>query len=226
LWSDLDPDVKTRLGQLERDSSTTHFVIGLAAFAVHLAAIAGRTNMVVGTHVSNRADAVLHEMQGYLSRLMPLCFELPAVGTFLDWLQAVQRQVAAVQAHAQLPREELWEDLRAIGSRPPNITVIFGGTSVSVGDRFADLDFKAHDHRFKGLALDTQGTGERAASMPWGLTLVLDANNAERTCEVTFDARIYDREKVRSFLQGYTHLLDRLSAEPDRPMADLLGIGK
>src|SRR5262249_22300212 len=45
LWSALDPAVRSRLGNLEREAATTHFVIGLAAFAVHVGTVTGRRNL-------------------------------------------------------------------------------------------------------------------------------------------------------------------------------------
>jgi hypothetical protein len=58
--------------------------------------------------------------------------------------------------------------------------------------------------------------------MPWGFTLSLDLNKPEHQCELTFDARIHHRGKVRSFLRTYMRLLNRLSSAPDQPMEPLL----
>jgi non-ribosomal peptide synthetase component F len=214
LWSALDPAIGVRLGDLARRESTTHFTVGVAAFAALLAVVTRRNKVMVGIHVTNRASVALQSIQGNFARMVPLCLEHRRTGTFLEWLSTVRKQVVEVQAHAQLPREELWADLRSQGVNPPEIEVIFGGRSVALPAKFGGLELTEHSHRFKGLALEEHP----AAAMPWGFTLNFNLNNEERPCELTFDARIYDPPKVRSFLHSYLRLLEELSLAPDQPL--------
>jgi amino acid adenylation domain-containing protein len=218
LWGDVKPAIRAQVEELARRESTTHFVIGLAAFAALLAAVTGRNRVTVGTHVTNRGSVALQNMQGNFSRLLPLCLEVPRTGTFLDWLSTVRKQVVDVQAHAQLPWEELWTDLRSQGVDPPEMQVVFGGPGLVLPAKFAGLDLTVHSHRFKG----PDSGRHPLAAMPWGFTLSLDLNKPEHQCELTFDARIHHRGKVRSFLRTYMRLLNRLSSAPDQPMEPLL----
>jgi non-ribosomal peptide synthetase component F len=214
----MDPAIGVRLGELARRESTTYFVIGLAAFAALLAVVTKRNRVTVGTHVTNRGNVALQNILGNFAHLLPLCLEYPRSGTFLDWLSTVRKHLVEAQAHAQLPREELWRDLEAEGVTPPEIQVIFTGPGLVLPPKFGDLDLTVHSHRFKGLALQQH----HAAAMPWGFSLMLDLNHAARPCDATFDARIYHRGKVRSFLRTYVRLLDRLSRAPDQPLEKLI----
>jgi hypothetical protein len=172
----------------------------------------------VATHMTNRGSSELQNMQGNFARLVPICLERPRAGTFLDWLSMVRRQVVEAQAHAQIPREELWEDLRSLGVEPPEIEVIFGGPGLVLPSKFSDLDLIVHSHRLKG----SDSEGEQVAAMPWGFTLSFDLKNQEHQCELTFDARLYDPAKVRSFLDCYVRILDRISSAPDQSMEEVV----
>jgi non-ribosomal peptide synthetase component F len=216
LWSSLDAAVRTRLEDLARRESTTCYAIGLAAFASVLSTATGRSQVMVATHMTCRGNAALQNMQGNFARLMPLCLECPREGSFLDWLPVVRRQIVEAQAHAQIPREELWDELRTLGAEPPEIEVIFGGAGLVLPPKFGELDLTVHSHRFKGLALEVEQ--EQGSVMPWGFTLSFDVKNEDHQCELTFDARIYDPAKVRAFLDSYLRLLERIASAPEQPM--------
>jgi hypothetical protein len=137
--------------------------------------------------------------------------------SFHEWLAMVQKQVVETQAHAQIPFEELGNDLRLQGVIPPEIQVIFGGPAPATRSEFAGLVFTAHAHSFKGFPI-----GQDHASMPWGMTLTLDLTNLERPCELTFDARIYDPQKVRGFFSAYCQLLARVSVDAGQTLEGVL----
>ena len=217
LSSGLDVGIVARLGELARRESTTYFGIGLAAFAALLSAVTEQTRVMVGVHVTNRSSLALQNIQGNFTRLVPLCFKCNLEATFREWLAVVRTEIVEAQAQAHLPPEELWKDLRSVGVNPPPIEVIFGGPGLALPARFSNMEFVLHTHRFDGLAM----THKRAA-MPWGFTLSFDLNNDERPCDLTFDARLYHPAKVRTFLQQYLGLLDRLSLNPDRTMRELI----
>jgi hypothetical protein len=218
LWRSLDASTMQRLSDLARRESTTHYVIGLAAFAALLAEFTGRSSIMVATHMTSRANLALQNMQGNFARLMPICLEFPRAGNFLDWLSIVRKRVVEAQAHAQIPREEVWDDLRSLGVEPPGIEVIFGGPGLVLPSTFAGLDLTVHSHRFKSVDSEP----EQPAAMPWGFTLSFDLKNEEHQCELTFDARLYDPAKVRAFLDRFAGLLDSISAAPDQPMEKMV----
>ncbi len=229
LWCGLNPSTQARLDDIARGASVTGYTLGLAAFAALLARIGGRKaqpvgprTVLLGTYVTNRRSPALQNMQGDFAHMLPMCLEIPEAGTFIEWLPDVQKHVADVQAHGQLPPEQLWEDLRSRGVTPPEINAMFRGPGFKFPTKFGELDLADRPYEQKSKGHEQEWTD----AMPWGFILRVDLGDLERSCQVTFDARIYHRKKVRAFLRAYTLLLDRLSSEPDLPMASLLGAGK
>lgn len=216
LWCRMENDARSRVAELARQTSATHYAVGLAAFTALLAEITGKAQVIIGTHVTTRTGAALENTLGNFSRLMPLCLEYSGSATFLDWLPVVRQKVAAAQAHAQLAREELWNDLRPLGVRPPEIEAIFGGQGLTLPAKFDELDLTVHSHGFKGFE------SVQPATMPWGFSLNFDLNHEEYQCDVTFDARIHDPAKVRSFVEVFFRSLDGFSASPERPMYQVI----
>ncbi len=218
IWHKFGPDQITDLEALARRENTTCYVVGMAAFGALLSAVSGQKEITIGTHVTNRLSVALQSIQGNFARMVPVC--LPAVPTisFHEWLRVVQKQVVETQAHAQIPFEELGDELRSLGVSPPEIQVIFGGPAPATRSRFADLLFTTHPHSFKGLPIGH----DEASAMPWGMTLTLDVTNPERPYELTFDARIHDSQKVRSFFLAYRQLIDRVLVDANQTLHDLL----
>jgi hypothetical protein len=54
------------------------------------------------------------------------------------------------------------------------------------------------------------------------MTLTLDLTNPERPCELTFDARAYDPQRVRSFFLAYLQLLDRVTEDASQTLEKLV----
>jgi non-ribosomal peptide synthetase component F len=216
MWDKLDPDRIARLEALASRENTTSYVVGMAAFGALLAAVSRQHDVTVGTHVTNRLNVALQGIQGNFARLVPVCLRVTPSLSFHQWLGSVQKQVVETQAHAQIPFEQLGNELRSKGVIPPEIQVIFGGPAPATRSGFAGLTFRTHAHSFKGLPV-----GQDHASMPWGMTLTLDLTNPERPCELTFDARIYDPQRVRSFFFAYLQLLDRVSEDANQTLESL-----
>ena len=218
VWNSIAPEARTRLRDLAHRESTTDYAIGLAAFAALLSAVSRQNKIVVGSYVTRRLTTALQNIMGDFARTLPVCVDCTRPGTFLEFMSAVRKQIIEVQAHAQIPREQLFEDLRSQGIALPEIGFVFRGPRSAPSRKLAGLDLLVDPGRFTGEQLE-----EIPLTMPWGFRLCLNLKGEEYQCETSFNARRHDPAKVHRFLQSYVRLLELLSASPERPVEDLVG---
>jgi hypothetical protein len=91
---------------------------------------------------------------------------------------------------------------------PPEFQSIFGVRDPRETVRFAGLEMTPLTRVF--------------GSMPWGFSIRHEPHPDAEQCLAAFDARVNDPRAVRSFLKRYRRLLERICAEPDRPLEELV----
>ena len=208
IWWDLAPEVSKHLERIGREEGATYYVIRLAAFVALLADTTGQPDVVIGTYVSNRNRVELQNMFGLFANLTTLRFHCDPRSTFREWVSTVRKKVGDIQAQAEIPYEQLCNDLRLQGVTPPEIRAIF-----TVADHTGTM-------RFGGLELTC--LDRRIETMPWGFSLNFDQHNELQRCRATFDATAYDPTGVRELIGRFLHLLDVASASPDLRLSELL----
>jgi hypothetical protein len=200
-------DVSARLADFAGAERATYFAIRLAAFAAALAARVRQKDLILGAYVTNRSQVELQQMFGYFANLVTLRLRSPRKQTFRQWVAEVRDVIGQVQAHGDIPYEQLKEELRKEGVALPGIRAIFN-LSDSVSTELGDVRVRWAD--------------ERMARMPWGLTFSVTPRNEHADCRTTFDATRYHPAGVRQLIAGYRHLLDAASRRPDCPVRELL----
>jgi hypothetical protein len=208
LWWGVDSEISQRLDQLGRATGVTYFTLRLAAFVALLAAEGGQSDVVLGTYVTNRNRVETQNMFGYFANLALLRLHYDARRTFLGWTAEVRKMVGDIQAHGEIPYEQLREELRACGVNPPEIRAIFSVTDQVPTVRLGEAELTWLDRRIE--------------SMPWGFTVAFDPQNEEHRCRVSFDARLFDPARVRDWVGRFGRLLDAVSREPDLPIGKLV----
>jgi non-ribosomal peptide synthetase component F len=184
-------------------------VVRLSAFLALLARACGQADVVAGLYVSNRQRQEMQAMFGFFVNLVTLRIGFDPAQSFRQWLEITKQRFHESRARAEVPYELLRAELRAQGVAAPEIQVIF-----KVSDSTRPVNFGGLEVTFKPW---------HRATMPWGLTLSFDQFQENSQSHLEFDARVYDPEGVRAFLQRYLELLDAVSREPDRQLSDLLG---
>lgn len=203
----LAPEIALRLDALARQHGCTPFICRLAAFAALLSDVTSSPDVVVGTYVSNRSQAALRDLFGFLANLVTLRFAVDRRRSFSDWLATVRSAVSETETHAQIPYEMLRECLQADGIDLPEIRVIFGSRTLHVPVQL-------------GAARLTLRRKQRE-TMPWGFTASIGHSGEEEVCGAHFDAGLYDPEGARALLARLVRLLDHASRDP-RPTLDAL----
>ena len=211
IWWGLNPEISRRLDGIGREEGATYYMTRLAVFVALLSAKAGGSDIIFGTYVTERNRAELQNMFGYFVNLAMLCLRCDHALTFREWLSAVRKTVGETQAHAEIPHEQLREELRKRGVNLPEIRAIFSVAS-HAPVHFGGLELTWLDRRFE--------------SMPWGFCLTFDQHNEEHRCRVTFDARIYNPARVKDWVGQFVRLLDAVAHNPGLPVGKLLAMSK
>ena len=92
-----------------RHLGLTPYPLFLGAWALALARHTGQRDLVVGSVLSNRDQAELHDVVMALINTLPLRLRLPEAGPAGEWLQRVAADTLAATEHGELPLDELVE---------------------------------------------------------------------------------------------------------------------
>lgn len=203
----LDNASSEQLDLFARSAGVTHFVVRLACFVALVADTSGRSTAVIGTYFANRNRIATRNIVGLLTNLSPLVFPHNPKLSFRNWVEIVRDRIFETETRAELPFEELYEQLRAAGLRPPSVRILFAMSS----------DFP--EHRFGGLTVTRRPYP--VGKMPWGCQFYID-ERAPENCRVDFDAGIYRREDMQGFVDRYLRLMEAAALQPGLPVGRLL----
>jgi amino acid adenylation domain-containing protein len=198
-----------RLSGLARRVGVTYFIVRLACFIALLADLTGRTTVVIGTGFSNRHRIETRNIVGLFSNLAPLVFSYRPRLSFNAWLETVRNRLFDTGAHAELPFEELYEKLRALGLKPPGIEILFLISSDHGVQQMDDLTIARRPHP--------------VGNMPWGCQVYIDERIPEN-CRVDFDASLFHRDKMQAMIDRYIRLLKVAAEQPNLPIGMLVAL--
>ena len=198
----IEPGEVAALDELARRAGTTSFVVRLAAFTAQLALETGQEQIALGTYAMNRPLAETQSMFGFFSNPMLLAMRFDPKLSFRRWLARVREVVIETKAHSEIPYDRLCEELHRSGTPPPEMSAMF-----QIGGRWPRLESDGID--FGPPRYTTRG-------MPWGFIFLIDPYRERERWVAKFDARIYDPEEVRGFLERYRGLVTGVLRKPRR----------
>ncbi|MBL8836342.1 MAG: AMP-binding protein [Alphaproteobacteria bacterium] len=208
LFVRIDPDTVRRLAALCRAAATTDFVVRLAGFAACLSIETRRPDFAIGTYVTNRTRSELQEMLGCFVNLIVLRIACDPDRSFRAFLSETRRVLTSAEMRADIPHEQLRDELASRGVAVPGLTVLFSDSS------------RRERLHFAGLTL-TRRRHDAPATMPWGFSVVSAEQDGEHLLRADFDAVRYDPVAVRSFIERVVRFCDAASRDPDRSLAAL-----
>jgi hypothetical protein len=107
-----------------------------------------------------------------------------------------------MQSHADLPHDRLHRQMRAWKVKMPTARVVLSIGWSHPCVRSADLEITFVPERFND-------------AVPALFDMKFDPANEATNCGLFFDARVYDPEKVRGFVDRFIRLLEQVSSRPD-----------
>jgi hypothetical protein len=206
IWSGFPPPVSEGLDRLGRDVGATYYMVRLAGFAAALALSTGREDIVLGTYVTNRRLQETQEMFGLFTNLVTLRLSFDPELSVRQWLMRVRAAVVETSARAEIPYGLLVAELQREGITPPAIRTVFSVVE-HPPPAFGGLEVAALKPIFP--------------VMPWEFSFVTDRWQESSRCRATFDARVHDPSRVRSFLADLQGLAGQVGVHPDVPLGDL-----
>ncbi|MFF0609642.1 amino acid adenylation domain-containing protein [Nocardia tengchongensis] len=213
---DLPPTAVARLETVARESGATVNTVVQVGWAMLLAMLTGRTDVVFGGTVSGRPPEVagIEDMVGLFINTLPVRVRLDPAEPVADLLARVQREqarlmdyqhvgLAAIQQAVGLP--ELFDTLVVFESFPVDLA------GLSQALERADL-----------RVLDADTTD--ATPYPLSLIVVpMSGDDGERTLQISVKYLVDDVQpaEARSFLDRFVRLLDQLTDHPSAPTSRL-----
>jgi amino acid adenylation domain-containing protein len=198
-----------RLRELRRSQGVTSFMLVLSAFKALLHDLTGRTDIVVGTDVADRALSGAWDVVGFFVNQLALRTDLSGDPEFFALLARVRATCVEAYAHQDVPYEELVRQLRP-GAKEPR--ALFQMKVVQ--QQPVDLSFDLGALRVRPLPVSE-------ASTEFDLIL----NFAEEADSLSFEAEFRtDRltsDLVALVLRRLEHVLAAAVDDPSRRLSAL-----
>jgi amino acid adenylation domain-containing protein len=202
----IEERIARRLDEIARCAGATHFTIRLAAFVALIAGLTDKSTVVVAAGFANRNRVEMQSIVGRLLNPVHLVFSYDEDKPFLQWLDIVRDHVFEATKRGELPCGMIHERLRSLGMNAPEVQCYF------------TMSRDHSERRFGGVVISDETW--RFGGMPRGLTIYIDERKPG-SCRISFDANVYDRDKMRAFLDLYLRLLEVIAAKPELPLRKL-----
>ncbi|MBW4716879.1 non-ribosomal peptide synthase/polyketide synthase [Saccharothrix sp. SC076] len=191
-------------------TGTSVFMVLHAALTALLRRMGAGHDITVGTPVAGRGDRALDQLVGFFVNTLALRVDTSGVTTFEELLEAVRQVDLAAFDHADVPFEQVVEDLnppRSLAHSP-----LFQVLLVHRAGLAERLDLP-------GLksAVDVTGVGTAKFDLTFG---VVDTGSA-MTGSVEYRADLFDSTTARALGERFARLLDAVTAEPTTPVEDV-----
>src|SRR5436305_12163914 len=144
----LQPSLLQALKSLSQQEGATLFMTLLAAFQILLMRYSGRSDIVVGTPITNRGQAGLENLIGFFANTLVMRTDLAGNPSFRQLLACVREIALQAYMHQDLPFEKIVESLQIERtlSHPPLVQVFFALQNVPVSDvQLADISWSQLD---------------------------------------------------------------------------------
>ncbi|MFC7219622.1 amino acid adenylation domain-containing protein [Streptomyces polyrhachis] len=193
----------------------TVFMVLLAAFDTLLHRYSGRTDVMVGVPVANRAQPGLDELVGCFVNTLVMRGDLDGDPTFEELLARVREVSLEAIEHQEVPLEWLVEELRPHRDRDrqPFFQTVLHLAEVSLGSV-----------RLDGLDVDVVRMDTQAPGVDLALTLVPTDSGLAAAWE--YDTALFDAESIERMQVHFRTLLEAAVADPGLRLSELPMLGE
>jgi len=202
---DLPPEVHRAVRELARTSGATPFMVLRAAVATLLSAMGAGDDLPMGTPVGGRIDPALEGLVGFFVNTVVLRTDLSGDPTFADLLQRVLDTDLAALANADVPFEQLVDELapRRSRARHPLFPVL-------VNHNYRQLDAP----EFAGLTAEVVPAALNAAKFDLAFAFDELPGVDGLTVSVNYATDLFDRTTVTALIERLVALLSRVAETP------------
>ncbi|AJE43577.1 non-ribosomal peptide synthetase [Streptomyces nodosus] len=212
----LEPRLHRDLAALAHRCGVSMFMVLQAGLSVLLHRLGAGTDIPLGTPIAGRTDEALDDLVGFFVNTLVLRNDLSGDPGFTELLDRVRETDLAAYAHQDVPFERLVDVLNPerVMARHPLFQVM-----VSLHNNpEADYDLPGVSARRRMLDLNTA-----KFDLNINLRELFDEGRTPAGIEAVaeYSTDLFDHDTVVGLAERFTHLLERLCAEPDRPVGDL-----
>lgn len=196
-----------RLKKLAARHNATLYIVFLAAFKALLARYSGQHDITIGSPVANRSRLEWENIIGTFINIVVLRTDLSDNPTFRQVVERVREVALDAFAHAELPFEQLVQELRPDRdpSRSPLIQVLFNFQSAPVG-------------KIELLGLSWMPFEIDQSASQFDISVTIDPE-LTRKILVAYNTDLYNADTIARFLRHYERLLEFAAANPDQLIA-------
>ena len=199
-----------RLVALSRQANTTMFATLLAAFQVLLYRYTGRQDLLVGTPVAGRPRAEVEGVVGLFLNTLIVRTRLSPDRSFRSLLATVREGVLEALDHQALPFEQLVAELRpdrSLGHNPLFQAMFTLDETPPSMPKLGPLKVSPIRIARHSTILD--------------LSLILRTTGEGLTGKLEYRTDLFDADTIERMVGHYQTLLEAITADSDRPIADL-----
>ncbi|MFE5879253.1 amino acid adenylation domain-containing protein, partial [Rhodococcus sp. NPDC056506] len=212
----ISPEVHRALTDLAHQHDSTLFMVLHAAFAVLLARLSGSGDVVIGTPVAGRGEAVLDDVVGMFVNTLVLRTPVESGATFADTLAAVRSTDLGALDHADIPFEKLVDYLapdRSTAHSPLFQVLLEFQTATSLRLELPELTIRSLDIDLEVAKFDLQlsvleQVDERG--VPDGIS-----------AGFRYATDVFDQGSVERIAQRFGRVIDAVIDDPSAIVGDI-----
>ena len=204
---ELPAELAARVAGVAAGEGATRFMVLHAAVAGLLARLGAGTDVPLGVPVSGRDDAALEGLVGFFVNTLVLRTDVSGNPTLRQLLGRVRDADLGAFAHAELPFDLLVEALnpQRSAARHPLFQVMI-----------------SYQHRNRSTGADGDDRAAGGSGAKFDLTFdFFETDDGGIEGSVEYAADLFDPAGVDALVARFVRLLDRLCADPDRPLSDI-----
>jgi non-ribosomal peptide synthetase component F len=209
---ELDGALSHAVRSLARREGCTLYMALLAAFQALLSHAAGQEDVCVGTPIAGRTRREVEGLIGFFTNTLVMRTDLSRAPGFRALLRRVRQTTLAAWAHQDLPFARLVEALcpGAGAEEMPLFQVVFELEHARETLRLPDAEVSSLD-RPPGLPRTLRSE----------LRLTMRDGGARIGGTLWYRTELFHAPTIDRMIRGYLALLHAVTADPDRPLADL-----
>ncbi|MGV2539066.1 amino acid adenylation domain-containing protein [Bacillus pumilus] len=204
----LEEPLIRRLQALSKQQGTTLFMTMLSAYYVLLHKLSGQTDIIIGSPIAGRDAKQSEKLVGMFVNTLALRQDISTADTFADVLENVKEMTLKAFEHQRYPFDKLVDDLSLDRdlSRSPIFQVAMGYVTDSL------------NVNLKGLTSEHVMVHHTVSK--FDLTLHVFEQGDQLSIHVEYNTDLFDQETIHRYMNYYLHLLDGMTAQPERTFSD------
>ncbi|WP_028595418.1 non-ribosomal peptide synthetase [Paenibacillus assamensis] len=209
-WFMVDKEVTDRLEKLAANTGSTLYMVLLTAYHLLLAGHSGQREIVIGTPVSGRTHADMHQMLGMFVNTLPIITVSHTDQTIRELLLQIKELVLASLEHQDYPFEELLHRLNV--ERDTARNPLFD-------TMFALQNMDEEDLKINGVEVTPLQIKADVAKCD--LTLIGTQTPTGLVFELEYSTDLFQADTMERWAAHFQNLLRLIATYPDTALSDV-----